>query len=108
MASAQTLVFPEPLITALSFLFCFCMLAPALYYVWFVYRRKLDHTGMLGGLAVYFVLNTALKLPFPKEFLSGGSTAALLVRCVRYAIVAFVDFGVYPMLFRLERRADKL
>ena len=69
--------------------------------VWMVAR-------MLGGLAVYFVLNTALKLPFPKEFLSGGSTAALLVRCVRYAIVAFVDFGVYPMLFRLERRADKL
>ena len=55
LANAQTLVFPEPLITALSFLFCFCMLAPALYYVWFVYRRKLDHTGMLGGLAAFFL-----------------------------------------------------
>jgi membrane-associated phospholipid phosphatase len=62
---------------------------------------------VLGGVAVYFALNTVLKLPFPKEFLSSGSTAALLVRCARYAIVAFVDFGVYPMLFRLEGRAGK-
>jgi membrane-associated phospholipid phosphatase len=62
---------------------------------------------VLGGVAVYFALNTVLKLPFPKEFLSSGSIAALLVRCARYAIVAFVDFGVYPMLFGLEGRADK-
>ena len=62
---------------------------------------------VLGGAAVYFALNTVLKLPFSKEFLSGSSAASLLVRCVRYAIIAFVDFGVYPMLFRLERRADK-
>ena len=59
---------------------------------------------MVGGLAVYFVLNTVLKLPFSKEFLSNGSTAALLVRCARYVIVAFVDFGVYPLLFKLEKR----
>ena len=57
---------------------------------------------VLGGLAVYLVLNTALKLPFSKEFLSGGSSGALMVRCMRYAIVSFVDFGVYPMLFKLE------
>ena len=59
---------------------------------------------MVGGLAVYFVLNTVLKLPFSKEFLSNGSTAALLVRCARYTIVTFVDFGVYPLLFKLEKR----
>ena len=59
---------------------------------------------MVGGLAVYFVLNTVLKLPFSKEFLSNGSTAALLVRCARYVIVTFVDFGVYPLLFKLEKR----
>lgn len=58
---------------------------------------------VLGGVAVYFVLNTVLKLPFSKEFLSDGSTASMLVRCARYAIIAFVDFGVYPMLFKLEK-----
>ena len=56
---------------------------------------------VLGGLLVYLVLNTLLKLPFSKEFLEGGSYAAMLVRTVRYAIIAFVDFGIYPMLFKL-------
>ena len=55
------------------------------------------------GVKVYLALNTLLKLPFSKAFLSSGTTAALLVRCARYTVVAFVDFGVYPMLFRLER-----
>lgn len=61
---------------------------------------------VLGGLAIYFALNTMLKLPFSREFLSSGSGAALLVRCVRYAIIAFVVFGVYPLLFKLERKTD--
>ena len=60
---------------------------------------------IIGGLVIFLVLNTALKMPFSKEFLSSGSTAALLVRCARYAIIAFVEFGVYPMLFRLEKKA---
>lgn len=63
---------------------------------------------LLGGLAVYLALNTLLKLPFSKAFLSGGSPAALLVRCARYAIVSFVDFGVYPMLFRFEKRKGRM
>lgn len=58
---------------------------------------------LIGGLAVYLALNTLLKLPFSKAFLSSGTTAALLVRCARYTVVAFVDFGVYPMLFRFEK-----
>ncbi|MBQ7532928.1 MAG: hypothetical protein IJT45_04435, partial [Bacteroidales bacterium] len=61
-------------------------------------------TRLLGGLAVYLVLNAVLKMPFSKEFLTDGSTAALMVRCIRYAIIAFVDFGVYPMLFKFEKR----
>lgn len=59
---------------------------------------------LLGGLVVYLVVNTALKLPFSDEFLSNGSTAALMVRCARYAIVSFVGFGVYPMLFKFEKK----
>lgn len=61
---------------------------------------------LLGGLAIYFALNKLLKLPFSKEFLSSGTTAALLVRCARYAVIAFVGFGVYPMLFRFEKKYD--
>ena len=60
-----------------------------------------------GGLVVYFVINSLLKLSFSKEFLSSGTSAALMVRCARYAVVSFVDFGVYPMLFRLENHTAK-
>ncbi len=58
---------------------------------------------VLGGLVVYLVLNTLLKLPFSKEFLSDGSAAALVIRFARYAIVSVVAFGVYPMVFRFEK-----
>lgn len=76
------------------------------YYVHFEDTRKpLSMVArLLGGLAVYLVVNSLLKMPFSKEFLSDGSTAALMVRCARYAIVAFIDFGVYPMLFKFDRQ----
>ena len=60
---------------------------------------------VLGGVAIYFTLNTMLKLPFSQEFLSSGSVSALLVRSARYTIIAFMEFGLYPMLFRFERKA---
>lgn len=59
---------------------------------------------LIGGLALYLVINSLLKMPFPKEFLSGSTAAALFVRCARYAIIAFVLFGIYPMLFRFEKK----
>lgn len=63
---------------------------------------------LLGGLFCYFALNTLLKLPFSKEFLGSGTYPALLVRCARYAVIAFIGFGVYPMLFNVvEKRFSK-
>lgn len=59
---------------------------------------------ILGGLVIYLVLNSLIKMPFSKEFLASSSAASMLVRCLRYAIVTFVDFGVYPMLFRFEKK----
>lgn len=52
------------------------------------------------GLALFVGLNTVLKLPFSQAFLESGTYASLMIRCCRYAIVAFVDFGVYPMVFK--------
>lgn len=54
---------------------------------------------LVGGFAIYFLANKILKMPFRAEFLEGGSTAALLVRTARYAVVGFLEFGVYPMAF---------
>ena len=53
-----------------------------------------------GGALIYFGLNAALKMPFPKELLNAGNFADHLIRTLRYAIVIFVVIGVYPMLFK--------
>ena len=62
---------------------------------------------VVGGVAIYFGLNTLLKLPFSSAFLSSGTTPAYLVRALRYAIILFVDVGIYPLAFdRLQKRKD--
>lgn len=55
----------------------------------------------IGGGLIYFGLETALKLPFPKELLNAGTLVSQLIRVLRYAVVIFTVVGVYPMLFRL-------
>ena len=59
---------------------------------------------VLGGAALFFALNTLLKLPFSKDFLEDGSYASLFVRCARYAVISFLEFGAYPLTFRLGAR----
>ena len=54
---------------------------------------------VLGGGAIYFALNAALKMPFSSGFLNSGTFLAYLVRAVRYAIILFVDVAIYPLLF---------
>ena len=61
----------------------------------------------VGGTIVFFALNTLLKLPFPKDFLDSASFASLIVRGLRYAVTAFVLFGIYPMAFRVTDRLWK-
>ena len=62
---------------------------------------------MIGALLIYFAVNTLLKLPFPAEFLSGGSIGALLVRSLRYMIIIFLILGMYPKLFPYFERLGK-
>ena len=71
-------------------------------YVRFENTRRLlpSLLRLVPGLALFLALNAVLKLPFSKDFLDSGVYAALLVRCARYAVVSFVEFGVYPFLFR--------
>lgn len=60
-----------------------------------------------GGGAVYFGLNTLLKLPFPKALLDAGDLTAHLIRSGRYAIIIFVVIAVYPMLFKVTAKIGK-
>lgn len=59
---------------------------------------------MLGGLALYFGLNTALKMPFDAAFLASSTMPAFLIRAVRYTIILFVVVGVYPLIFDRANR----
>lgn len=61
---------------------------------------------LVCGFVLYFALNTLLKLPFPQGLLDGATPAAFTIRTVRYAIVTFVMFAVYPMAFRKERQGQ--
>ena len=62
---------------------------------------------VLGAFIVYLVVNSLLKLPFDKDFLSGASLGALLIRTLRYTIVMFLITGVYPMVFPFYERIGK-
>lgn len=52
------------------------------------------------GMGMELGLNALLKLPFSKSFLENGSMGAHLVRTGRYAIIIFIIFAIYPMIFR--------
>ena len=58
-----------------------------------------DRGGCLGAFAIYFALNTLLKMPFSKEFLDSGTLGANLIRTARYAVILFIVIGVYPRIF---------
>ena len=57
---------------------------------------------VIGGVAIYLGRNVLLKLPFSSEFLATESAACFAVRVVRYAIILFIEIGIYPMLFKTK------
>ena len=54
---------------------------------------------VIGG-ALFFGLNTVLKMPFPLTILEAENALAYAIRTVRYAVVLFIEVGVYPLAFR--------
>ena len=60
-----------------------------------------------GAFVIYAVLNTVLKMPFSKEWLSSGMLGANLVRTARYAIIIFVIVAVYPRIFPVFEKTGK-
>ena len=55
---------------------------------------------IIGG-AIYFGLNTLLKMPFPSDMLHAENALGYSIRAVRYCIIMFVEVGLYPMVFRI-------
>lgn len=64
-------------------------------------QRWLARIGrVLGGIVIFLILSKVTKFPFSNEFLTSGTYVAYIVRLCRYTVIAFVDIGVYPMIFR--------
>lgn len=63
---------------------------------------------ILGGIAVYLIINKLLKLPFSKEFLDSSLWTAYAVRTVRYAVVIFCMLAVYPVCFKIKIKRREL
>ena len=62
---------------------------------------------VIGAAAIYFGLNTLLKMPFNKAWLDSGELGANMIRSLRYAIILFMIVGVYPRCFPvLEKLFD--
>ena len=67
-------------------------------FVYWSYDKKLGRK--VGLIAIMIPLLTGIS-----RFVVGAHYPTdVMVRCIRYAIIAFVDFGVYPMLFKFEKR----
>ncbi len=57
---------------------------------------------LLGGVLLYLLSNALLKLPFSAALFDGTGRISFLLRFLRYAIISFLAFGVYPFTFRLR------
>lgn len=62
---------------------------------------------MAGGLIIFLALSKLLKLPFPTTFLESKTFLSFLTRTVRYALIMFIDLGVYPMAFKYFSKIGK-
>ena len=61
----------------------------------------------LGGMAIFYALDTVLKLPFSREWLNSGELLPNLVRTLRYAVLLIVLLGVYPRCFPLFEKIGR-
>ena len=61
---------------------------------------------LIGG-AIFVALNTVLKLPFPEWMLEAENALGYAIRTVRYAVIMFIEIGVYPMAFRILDNKEK-
>ena len=60
----------------------------------------------IGGAVAYLVCNTALKAVLGNLF-EQDTTGYFLMRTLRYSILLFLLIGVYPMLFKVEKKFKK-
>ena len=88
------LVFSGGLITALTVLFAVCLLLPAMYYAWYVYRKRFNHIALLGGLAAFFLFGFLISENLLRLVSAAGGWSYALLRAL---LVALCDVGGYAL-----------
>lgn len=63
-------------------------------------------TRVLGGCLVYVILMAIIKKCF-NLIANPETTLGLYLRLIRYAIVILIDIGLYPAIFKLEKKIFK-
>ena len=97
------LVFSGGLMTALTVLFAVCILVPVMFYVWTMYRHRMNHVAILAGVAAFFLFSFLLAENLLNLLAPEGSYAAMgmwpyaLVRalCVAVSEVLGITAGLW-------------
>jgi len=102
------LVYSGGLLTALTVLFAVCILVPVMFYVWTVYRRRMNHVAILAGVAAFFLFGYLLAENLLRLLAPTGSYAAMgmwpyaLVRALSVAVSEVL--GITAGLWFLHRQ----
>lgn len=105
-----TLVFSDELTTALTVLLIACLITPSFYYVWYVYKRKLNHAALLAGLAAFFLCGYLLPSMLLGSFAPAEKSAEMAPAAyalLRALLVALPEVGgIAVFLVFLKQRYD--
>ena len=93
--------FSGGLITALTVLFAVCLLLPAMYYAWYVYRKRFNHIALLGGLAAFFLFGFLISENLLRLISAAGGWSHALLRAF---LVALCDVGGYALGLRFLKK----
>ncbi len=102
-----TLVFSDELTTSLVVLFITCLILPAFYYVWYVYKKKLNHAGLLAGLAAFFLCGYLLPSMLLGSFAPADKSAEMAPAAyalLRALLVALPEIGGMAVFLAFMQR----
>ncbi len=99
------LVFSGELITALTVLFAVCLLLPAMYYAWFVYRKRFNHVALLGGLAAFFLFGFLISENLLRLLAPAAGAGMWTYSVLRAFCIALCEVGGFVLgLWFLKRQ----
>ena len=90
-------MFSPDLIAALTVMFAVCLLMPAMYYAWYVYRRRFNHIALVGGLAAFFIFGFLISESLLRLLSSASGAGMWPYSILRAACIALCDAGGWAL-----------